>query len=460
MTASRSFSVSESAASGELDVKAVGKEQAMPNDNNNVVEKKKERFQVIESAFTTAVMDDVAVRGVYSIFVGIMSFNLVSMGFKYYYMEDLFHSDVSFLKRAFGQFHWVLVSEAAMLAIFFLMVLPAVRSRIENKINSFLFRCNIITAFLVLAIVPIYIRYAMDLNVVTAIAVIFEQIRYTMKFISFVVENERMDDSAELPTIKSSLYFLFAPTLVYQPSYPMKDTRDWKNIICWSIEILGLMWSTLTVLNHGFLDAFKDVGTRPLNAEDWFAIFNQSALLGPHVFIGIGYAFLHCWNNIWGELLFFGDRTFYKNFFAAGNMYSMFNKWNFLIHSWIVAYLYKPCIKYTKNRIMAAFYSFVVSFIVHDYVVAVPLKIWSFQFTANIVVVFLMLPMILALKDFLTKHPFPSTLNISLFFTAILGITGCTATAATKYFWQQNCPHAVISIASMLSGTPEAPVCL
>ena len=220
------------------------------------------------------------------------------------------------------------------------------------------------------------------------------------------------------------------------------------------------MWSTLTVVNHGFLDAFRDVGTRPLTAEDWFIIFNQSALLGPHAIVGIGYGCLHCWQNIWGELLYFGDRTFYKNFFAVGNMYSMFNKWNFLIHSWIVTYLYKPCIKYTNNTIIAAFYSFFVSFIFHDYALAVPLKIWSLQFTANIVIVFLMLPLILALKDFLTKHPLPSKLNISIFFIGCFGVTGLVSTAATKYFYQQNCPHAEITIASMVSGTPEAPVCL
>ena len=238
MTATRSTVTSESSPSGELEVKDVSKEQTMSSKDNNFVEKKKERFQVIESPFTTAVREDVAVRGIYSLVVGMMSFHLISMAFKYYYMDNLFQSDVAFLKRAFHQFHWILASEAAMLATFFFMVLPAVRSRMENKIHHLLYRCNIIIAFLVLAIVPMYIRYAMDLSVVTAVAVVFEQIRYTMKFISFVVENEKMDDSAELPNVKSSLYFLFAPTLIYQLSYPMKNSRDWKNILCWSLEIL------------------------------------------------------------------------------------------------------------------------------------------------------------------------------------------------------------------------------
>ena len=283
----------------------------------------------------------------------------------------------------------------------------------------------------------------MDLNVVAAIAVIQEQIRYTMKFISFVVENGKMDDSSKLPTVKSSLYYLFAPTLIYQHSYPMKNSRDWKNIACWSLEIVAVWWSTLTVLNHGFIDAFRDVGTRPLTANDWLDIFNQSSLLGFHVAINIGYAFLHCWHNIWGELLYFGDRIFYKNFFAADNIYDMFNKWNVLIHTWIVTYLYKPCIRNTNNKIIAAFYSFFVSFIFHDYAVAVPLKIWTMQFTANIIIAFLMLPIILAVRDFLTKHPLPSKLNISVFFIMGCGMAGSTATAATKYFWQQNCPHAL-----------------
>ena len=207
MPASQSSIASDSSPSGELDVKSAGQLKAMSSKDNNFLDKKKDRFSVIESPFTTAVRDDVAVRGVYSLVLGILSYHLVSMSFKYFYVEDLFQNDVTFLKKAFCHFHWSLISEAAMLATFLLLLLPAVRLRIMNQIQPFLYSCIIIAAFLVLAIVPLYIRYAMDLNVVAAIAVVCEQIRYLMKFISFVVENEKMDYASQPPTIKSSLYF-------------------------------------------------------------------------------------------------------------------------------------------------------------------------------------------------------------------------------------------------------------
>lgn len=425
-------------------------------------EKKKERFHVIDSPFTTAVREDVAVRGVYSLIVGFLSFHLLSMSYKYYHIDGLLQSDIDFLKKAFSQFHWVIVSELALMATFFAMILPVVRFRMQDKIHPTLFHLHLVVSALLMVIIPMYIRYAMDLHVVAAVAVIFEQIRYAMKAISFVVENEKIreEDGLQLPTRDSSVYFLFAPTLIYQPSYPVREGRDWKNIACWTLEIIALIWSTLTVINHGFMDAFDVVGTRPLTTDEWCTVFVQSAVLALHVMVGIGYGFLHCWNNIWGELIYFGDRTFYKNFFSSDNLYTMFNKWNFLIHSWIAEYLFKPAIKWTGSVTAAGIYAFLVSMMFHDYAVAVPLRLWSIQFTATMITASLMLPIFLAVRDFLIKHPFPSTLNAHVFFLICMGSTNVVMTVSLMFFAQHNCPHDEVTFSDLIRSTPHAPTCI
>jgi hypothetical protein len=427
--------------------------------------KKKERFHVIDSPFTTAVQDDSAVRSIYSCIVAMMTFHLIATCVKYYFMDGLLQSDIAFLRNSFSGFHWVLLSEFALFTTFMFMIVPAVQFRMQERISPFLFYTNLLVSALIMTLIPLYFRYAMDLSVVAAIAVIFEQIRYAMKVISFVIENEKIsaetedDVFPEIPTVKSSLYFLFAPTLIYQPTYPMRQSRDWKNILCWSLEIVALAWSTMTVLNHGFIDTFAGIGAREMTPEDWCSMFVQSAVAGASIMVGIGYGFLHCWNNIWGELLYFGDRTFYKNFFSCGNVYVMFSKWNFLIHSWIVEYLFKPVVRRTRSGVAASATAFIVSMAFHDYAVSVPLRIWSGQYFANTCMIFLGAPLILSVHSYLTKHPFPSKLNVSMWFLICFGTTSMTMTAAMKYFHQQNCPHEPLTLIAFLNGFPDASIC-
>ena len=359
-----------------------------------------------------------------------------------------------------------------MMATFLLILLPVIQFKIQRKINPLLYYSNVSVAGLVILIVPLCIRFACSLHPVAATAVIFEQIRYAMKMISFIVENHTSNDSetsdddvfvedgVQIPTVKSCLYYLFAPTLIYQHSYPMRDHRDWKNIICWFLEIIAICWTTLTILNHGFMDAFSKVGLKEMTSEEMWSIYNQSTLLGVTAMtLGIGYGFLHCWNNMWGELLYFGDRTFYKNFMTSSNALSMFNKWNVLIHSWIVAYLFKPAIRYTGNRPAAIIFSFFVSFIVHDYAVAIPLTVYSIQFTSSILIILLGLPLILAIDDFVTKHPIPSKLNVNIFYIGCLAVPNLVMVLSTKYYWHHNCPQSEVTMSDLFSIFPLTRLC-
>nr|GEU60264.1 diacylglycerol acyltransferase 1 [Tanacetum cinerariifolium] len=56
------------------------------------------------------------------------------------------------------------------------------------------------------------------------------------------------------------------------------------------------------------------------------------------------YCFFHLWLNILAELLRFGDREFYKDWWNAQTVEEYWRLWNMPVHKWIVRHLYFPCL--------------------------------------------------------------------------------------------------------------------
>lgn len=314
--------------------------------------------------------------------------------------------------------------------------------------------------FAVILIVPLFIRFTSDPHEVIGTAITFEQIRFTMKCISFVSEKESFS-----PEIGSISYFLFAPTLIYRDSYPRAKRRDWINIVHWSMAIFFMMWFTLIILNgrNGFLETFSRVGTKKLTAVDYFELVQQSSLLALMNHLAVGYAFLHCWLNIWSEILMFGDRMFYKNWLVTEGMFEMFTLWNYVVHSWIKRYVYKPIIRRCNSPYVATLVSFLISFFVHDYIIAVSLKILFFPFTFIVLnaALFAVIPFTLERITRLqimhrpdveaSRETAPKSFNIHFFCFLTLGNILIVSITALRYYESFNCQNSPTSHQKIMS---------
>lgn len=93
------------------------------------------------------------------------------------------------------------------------------------------------------------------------------------------------------------------------------------------------------------------------------------------------YAFFHLWLNIIGEILYFGDRNFYRDWWNCRSIEEYWKTWNLPVHFWFIRHLYNPLLQIGSSRMTANLIVFFVSAVAHEYLVSVPLgfiSYWAF----------------------------------------------------------------------------------
>ncbi|KAJ4782181.1 O-acyltransferase [Rhynchospora pubera] len=226
------------------------------------------------------------------------------------------------------------------------------------------------------------------------------------------------------PTFKSLVYFLLAPTLCYQPSYPRAASirKGWvlrQLVKC--IIFTGLMGFII----EQYINPIVQNSQHPLKGNLLNAIERVLKLSVPtlYVWLCMFYCFFHLWLNILAELLQFGDREFYKDWWNAKTVEEYWRMWNMPVHKWMIRHIYFPCIRHGLPKGAALLISFLVSALFHEIVVGVPCHI--FKFWAFIGIMF-QIPLV-----FLTKYlqdKFRSSMvgnMIFWFFFSILGQPMC-----------------------------------
>ncbi|XP_019502208.1 PREDICTED: sterol O-acyltransferase 1 isoform X2 [Hipposideros armiger] len=88
------------------------------------------------------------------------------------------------------------------------------------------------------------------------------------------------------------------------------------------------------------------------------------------------FAFLHCWLNAFAEMLRFGDRMFYKDWWNSTSYSNYYRTWNVVVHDWLYYYAYKDFLWFFTKRFRSAamLAVFAVSAVVHEYALAVCLS--------------------------------------------------------------------------------------
>ncbi|EYU23668.1 hypothetical protein MIMGU_mgv1a022758mg, partial [Erythranthe guttata] len=94
----------------------------------------------------------------------------------------------------------------------------------------------------------------------------------------------------------------------------------------------------------------------PLKGDFLYAIERVLKLSVPNLYVWLCmfYCFFHLWLNILAELLCFGDREFYKDWWNARTVEEYWRMWNMPVHKWMVRHIYFPCL---RNGISKVFLS-------------------------------------------------------------------------------------------------------
>jgi hypothetical protein len=181
--------------------------------------------------------------------------------------------------------------------------------------------------------------------------------------------------------------FLGYPTLCFQLHYPrtkrIRKTRLARHIvallICCSLSYILVEQYITPLLENARQHVTKehtDQGTRL--RFDFVGLFERLLKLSlPNLYLWLlmFYSIFHCWLNILGELTRFGDRRFYDDWWNAASFAEYWKSWMLPIHHWMLRHVYFPMLRRGFSGIAAGFVIFLVSGLLHEYLVVVPLRI-------------------------------------------------------------------------------------
>ncbi|PON46824.1 Diacylglycerol O-acyltransferase [Parasponia andersonii] len=225
-------------------------------------------------------------------------------------------------------------------------------------------------------------------------------------------------------TLQSLAYFMVAPTLCYQTSYP-RTACVRKGWVFRQLVKLIIFTGVMGFIIEQYINPIVKNSQHPLKGDLLYAIERVLKLSVPNLYVWLCmfYCFFHLWLNILAELLRFGDREFYKDWWNAktveevGSMpmilpfvmlsqqpmlesnselfvflaylhwfygchHQYWRMWNMPVHKWMVRHIYLPCLRNGIPKGVAILIAFLVSAVFHELCIAVPchiFKLWAFS---------------------------------------------------------------------------------
>ncbi|XP_011300924.1 sterol O-acyltransferase 1-like [Fopius arisanus] len=221
----------------------------------------------------------------------------------------------------------------------------------------------------------------------SALIITMEQVRLMMKTHAFVrttssrvIYHKPHTEGREInyPGFSQFLYFMFAPTLVYRDNYPRTKIIRWNFVISQFMEVISVMFFIAFLYERFISPTYGNYGREPITVHNFVPKLFSSMLPGMGMYMCGFYCLLHAWFNAWAELLRFGDRLFYRDWWTATSFDAFYRNWNIVVHDWLYTYLYKDFyeIIVPGNKHVATCAVFVISAVFHEYILSVSFRLF------------------------------------------------------------------------------------
>ncbi|KAK3920460.1 Sterol O-acyltransferase 1 [Frankliniella fusca] len=290
---------------------------------------------------------------------------------------------VGLIWYSFGGFHRVITIWLVMMAGLLLQYAAYAHWAARRHQLSGLLRRGWDLAFLLLLVVfdaalltlPLLrmLHYAMPFA--SSFALLTEAVRVLMKSHAFVRSNvPRALRDGTVPGFNQFLYFMFAPTLVYCDSYPRTSQIRWRVVACHFLEVVGCLFYISFLTERHLLYMFRDFGLRPFTPLEGVSAVLSTVLPAGLAFMCCFYLLLHSWHNAWAEMLRFGDRMFYMDWWNQGSFSAWYRTWNVLVQDWLYTYVYKDVVLLGGNGFVARVSVFFISAAVHEFILGFALR--------------------------------------------------------------------------------------
>eukprot|EP00347_Sterkiella_histriomuscorum_P008862 403343458 len=316
-----------------------------------------------------------------------------------YFENGNIFPDLQLFYWVFGKFDKVIYTLITMYLISFTSVL--VIQQVKNRKLSYLIYIPIyFTIQTILFIIGIYSCYYYQLQPASALVVSAEMARCGMKVHAYFREkilngihrNSELSlyipqwaakqgiqvGDLDIPDISVGsmktefqrfAYFFLAPTLLYRDTYP-RNRKLRMNILLKNLGtfllLIFYLWSVFKAL---CIPIFKHTVSNPGSLRQFIASVIFSSVSGIICLLTLFYGILHSWFNIFGELLRFGDRLFYEDWWNVKDFAGYYRKWNIVVHEFLYYYVYQDLIRLSKgrfNRQNAKYMVFLISAVIHE----------------------------------------------------------------------------------------------
>ncbi|XP_045915205.1 diacylglycerol O-acyltransferase 1a isoform X2 [Micropterus dolomieu] len=185
-------------------------------------------------------------------------------------------------------------------------------------------------------------------------------------------------------THRDMYYFVCAPTLCYQLNFPRSPRIRKRFLIRRLLEMLFFTQLLVGLIQQWMVPTIQN-SMKPFQDMDFSRMVERLLKLAvPNhlIWLIFFYWFFHSSMNFVAELMQFGDREFYKDWWNSETVTYFWANWNIPVHKWCLRHFYKPMLRKGVNKFMAQTAVFLLSAFFHEYLVSVPLKmfrLWAFM---------------------------------------------------------------------------------
>jgi len=217
-----------------------------------------------------------------------------------------------------------------------------------------------------------------------------------MKVVAFLEEkiNQTLDEQAgeskkntsrtkSNAGISQFVYFLYAPTLIYRDEYPRNERIRWSFVL---EHIVGL----ILIVYTGFV-VFEQVA-QPTVASyllaqrpRFYTLILQNSIPAIVLLVLGKIGVWHHLQNIFAEMLRFGDRRFHLDWWNEGTLAGYHRSNTIIIQDWLFYYVYCPIKRHTRSRLAAKITVLLLSGIVHDIMLALALGFGTPAFLSHFI---------------------------------------------------------------------------
>ncbi|XP_006830840.1 PREDICTED: diacylglycerol O-acyltransferase 1 [Chrysochloris asiatica] len=178
-------------------------------------------------------------------------------------------------------------------------------------------------------------------------------------------------------------YFLFAPTLCYELNFPRSPRIRKRFLLRRLLEMLFLTQLQVGLIQQWMVPTIQN-SMKPFKDMDYSRIIERLLKLAvPNhlIWLIFFYWLFHSCLNVVAELMKFGDREFYRDWWNAESVSYFWQNWNIPVHKWCIRHFYKRMLRWGAYKWIARTGVFLASAFFHEYLVSIPLRmfrLWAF----------------------------------------------------------------------------------